>query len=140
MTDTAKPHGYMTRTIHWLAAGLVGRGDAAALDLVRRSRHTAREQGAEGDCLIHFTVDVTGAVSEAHVEGCPAVFEALESGRALAIDDAARDLRVAQVARDRYRLASVLYQPVRIGSAPVMVEAAKAASATGGVIADATAK
>ena len=34
MTDTAKPHGYMTRTIHWLAAGLVAFGYFKGLDSV----------------------------------------------------------------------------------------------------------
>lgn len=47
---------------------------------------------------------------------CPAVLEALETGRPVAVDDAALDLRVAQIARERFGLKSVLYQPVRIGS------------------------
>lgn len=48
---------------------------------------------------------------------CPAVRQVLSTGRPLAIDNAATDLRVAQVARQQFRLQSILYQPVRIRGA-----------------------
>jgi len=32
MTTTAKPHGFVTRTIHWLSAGLLGYGYLKGLD------------------------------------------------------------------------------------------------------------
>ncbi|MEO0603076.1 MAG: ATP-binding protein, partial [Myxococcota bacterium] len=49
--------------------------------------------------------------------GCPAVSEVLQTGEPLAIDNAATDARVAQVARERFGLRSLLYQPVRIAGA-----------------------
>lgn len=50
---------------------------------------------------------------------CPAVLEVLATGRAIAIEDATADERVASVARARYGLRSVLYQPV--GGAAVVI-------------------
>lgn len=45
---------------------------------------------------------------------CPAIAEVLDTGETLAVDNASLDHRVAQVARERFGLKSVLYQPVRI--------------------------
>jgi len=46
------------------------------------------------------------------LSGCLAIAEVLRTGQPLAIDDAEGDERVASVARKRYGLQSVLYQPL----------------------------
>lgn len=50
------------------------------------------------------------------ISDCPAVLEVLATGRALAIDDAMSDARVASVALARYGLRSVLYQPIGVAA------------------------
>lgn len=70
---------------------------------------------------------VTNAVKSTHLSygldltGCPAIQQVLDSGEPLPIDHAAVDLRVAQVARERFGLKSILYQPVRFGGRPEAV-------------------
>ncbi|WP_299700363.1 hypothetical protein [uncultured Tateyamaria sp.] len=41
MTQTAQPHGFVTKTVHWLSAGLIGYGCLKGLDNVSQLANTA---------------------------------------------------------------------------------------------------
>ena len=63
---------------------------------------------------------ITNAYAATHLSygldltDCPAITQVFETGESLAIDDAAGDTRVAQVARERFGLKSILYCPVTL--------------------------
>ena len=75
--------------------------------------HLLSEDGRRVVCqAVSHSLRATHLAYGLDLKDCAAIRQALSERRAVAIEDAATDPRVAQVARRQYELATVLYQPV----------------------------
>lgn len=75
--------------------------------------HLLTEDGRRVVCqAVSHSLRATHLAYGLDLKDCAGIRQALSERRAVAIDEAAADPRVAQIARRQYQLASVLYQPV----------------------------
>jgi signal transduction histidine kinase len=101
----------------------MGRALLAARDEVGSTNACLHTQSTDGKRILCQAVTSgfrpTRLAHGLDLTDCPAVADVLHTGKAIAIDDATADPRVARVARERYGIRSVLYQPV--GDAAVVI-------------------
>lgn len=69
MTTTAQPHGFVTKTIHWLSAALIGYGYFKGLDNVRQLEHPGVLQLEVGFALLLGTLFVIRLIWTKKVAG-----------------------------------------------------------------------
>lgn len=111
-SDSLMPHTLeLDRLSEWLShsAGRIGVPNACF--------HLLSTDGTRVLCqAVSNSIRATHLAYGLDLTECAGIAEALAERKPVAIVDAPSDLRVAQVARERYGLASVLYQPVRLHS------------------------